>query len=328
MGMDDFIQNMENKNILMEPVVSDQVQVPFEISIEDAVKDLGQVRNLVMQIMDLHDRTAWANSPHDLLASFRVFSAGIFTQAWHHRHSREGLEEGVLIYCTAGKGYYRQGDQQWCIKPNDVLYCPPSSRHEYWADDEEPWSICWAHLSGPRLADYERLLELIKDGPVRHIGVGNNLPEAFRRMIQLFGPPYSDRQLLAIQSEAIGILGALAAIPQTMGTFPVQTQFVQEMKRLMEAQLHLPFDLAALAKSSGYHPGYFIRLFRQVEGVPPGLYFNRRKMHHACSLLIDPNLQIQKIAELVGFSDPLYFSKAFKKIIGTSPAAYRRLNRE
>jgi AraC-like DNA-binding protein len=130
--------------------------------------------------------------------------------------------------------------------------------------------------------------------------------------------------MLAIQSEAIGILGCIASTPATMGALPVQTQFVQKMKQLMETRINQPFDLTSLAKESGYHPGHFIRLFRQVEGVTPGTYFSRRKMQHACSLLNDPSLQVQRIAECVGFTDPLYFSRAFKKVIGMSPATYRR----
>jgi AraC-like DNA-binding protein len=69
--------------------------------------------------------------------------------------------------------------------------------------------------------------------------------------------------------------------------------------------------------------GYFIWLFRQVEGVPPGTYFNRRKMQYACSLLSDSSLKVQHIAELPDFAAPFYFSKAFKKIIGMSPVAWR-----
>lgn len=290
---------------------------------QDIANSLNHIRSIKLQIMDHKAREAWANSPHSLLASLCVFSAGIFTEAWQHRRARKNLGEGILIYCTAGRGHYRQGNQEWTVNPNDILYCPPQSDHEYWADEQDPWSICWVHLSGPRLSDYESLLGLVKNGPIHHIGVRNDLPDAFRRIIQLHGNPHDNLHLLAIQSEAIGILGAIAGTPKMMAEHPVQTHFVQEMKRLMESQLNRPFDLAALAKSSGYHPGYFIRVFRQIEGVPPGTYFNRRKMQYACSLLSNPTLKIQHIAELAGFSDPFYFSKAFKKIIGMSPGSYR-----
>ncbi len=52
-------------------------------------------------------------------------------------------------------------------------------------------------------------------------------------------------------------------------------------------------------------------------------YFNRRKMLHARALLHVPGLPIKVIAARLGYDDPLYFSKSFKRITGESPTAYR-----
>jgi YesN/AraC family two-component response regulator len=47
-------------------------------------------------------------------------------------------------------------------------------------------------------------------------------------------------------------------------------------------------------------------------------------MREAKRLLADKSLAVYEVAARVGFDDPYYFSKAFKKATGLSPAAFRR----
>ena len=43
----------------------------------------------------------------------------------------------------------------------------------------------------------------------------------------------------------------------------------------------------------------------------------------ACQLLLHTNMKINQVALKLGFDDPYYFSRIFKKIVGTSPKDYR-----
>lgn len=53
-------------------------------------------------------------------------------------------------------------------------------------------------------------------------------------------------------------------------------------------------------------------------------YYTTIKIEKAKQLLSDPNaLKLKEISVLTGFSDPYYFSKVFKKMVGTSPSQYR-----
>lgn len=47
-------------------------------------------------------------------------------------------------------------------------------------------------------------------------------------------------------------------------------------------------------------------------------------MERAKELLADTSMTNGEIAELLGYKDPLYFSRAFKKYVGKSPNAYRK----
>lgn len=71
-------------------------------------------------------------------------------------------------------------------------------------------------------------------------------------------------------------------------------------------------------------PNAFIRFFKRMTGITPQKYFTGRKIERASFLLEYHDMSIEKIADMLGFSDRYHFSKVFKKIIGTGPAAYRK----
>lgn len=64
---------------------------------------------------------------------------------------------------------------------------------------------------------------------------------------------------------------------------------------------------------------YLSHLFRDEMDMPFSDYVNKVRMEESKRLLKDNTLKIQEVAELVGFKDSSYFSKAFKKYYGVSP---------
>jgi len=78
------------------------------------------------------------------------------------------------------------------------------------------------------------------------------------------------------------------------------------------------------ANICGVSEGYFYRLFRERYGMTPVEYRNRIRISHAKSMLRNTEMSIGKIAAFVGFEDPLYFCRVFKKHIGISPKYFRK----
>lgn len=270
------------------------------------------------------ERLQWIALGSPVLNALRVFSCGSFMEARGHRMEREGLPEGVLLYCTEGKGYYRQDNDEYEVKPGDLLYCPPLSHHRYWADAETPWTIHWMHLSGDLLPHYEALLGLIERGPIRHIGIHDEIIADFTRLI--INPPLSGADAsccFRIQANAITILGDLAALPRNIADITAAYGPVQRAIVLMRASLDQPFSLLRFAREAGYGSRHFFRQFRRVTGLTPGDWFIQQKMHRARELLTVPKIRVKDVALRLGYADPLYFSRLFKRDSGISPEAYR-----
>ena len=67
----------------------------------------------------------------------------------------------------------------------------------------------------------------------------------------------------------------------------------------------------------------FYQHFKEWAGVSPNEYRTNMRISAAKSMLRNSAISVREIAEQVGFSDPYYFSRCFRKAVGCSPRAYR-----
>lgn len=81
--------------------------------------------------------------------------------------------------------------------------------------------------------------------------------------------------------------------------------------------------IAELAAGLGVSAGWLFRAFRRRTGVTPQAFLQRERMTRAGHLLSAGGLSVARVAELVGFADPLYFSRAFRRHHGRPPSALR-----
>ena len=78
-----------------------------------------------------------------------------------------------------------------------------------------------------------------------------------------------------------------------------------------------------IALDLGLHENYVSTLFRSEYGETLSGVIEKKRIEKACELLRNTNMKVLSIAELVGYSSDVSFRRAFKKIMGMSPAEYR-----
>ncbi len=79
------------------------------------------------------------------------------------------------------------------------------------------------------------------------------------------------------------------------------------------------FDIASVIADTGYTDDYFRTLFKAKKGVTPLQYLLSLRLENAHGLLKTGGFTVREIAQASGFSDPLYFSRFYKKRYGVSP---------
>ena len=99
-----------------------------------------------------------------------------------------------------------------------------------------------------------------------------------------------------------------------------QNRLVEYIDGHLDEEISLK-DLANIANLSPYH---FARAFKRSFGEPPHHYLNGRRIERAKALLEDPARSVTEIALVVGFADPVSFTAAFHRLVGTTPTKYRR----
>lgn len=124
------------------------------------------------------------------------------------------------------------------------------------------------------------------------------------------------------------VADALLAVPDEGWPVSPMDGRVRGAVRRIEQEPGASVTVAQLAREAGMSEGGFIRLFTRHAGIPPRAYHMRARIAKSCRLLAQTDLSIDQIAERCGFWDRNYFTRIFKRMSYTTPAAFRRQRQE
>jgi AraC family transcriptional regulator len=129
--------------------------------------------------------------------------------------------------------------------------------------------------------------------------------------------PEDDLQVESLVSE---LLGAIACKPESCRIAPLWLRRVQEK---LNSDFCSRITLDDLALEAGVHPVHLSRVFRRCLKKGIGDYVHRLRVRQACERMFDVEASLADISAELGFSDQSHFSRAFRSITGTTPAAFR-----
>ena len=98
------------------------------------------------------------------------------------------------------------------------------------------------------------------------------------------------------------------------------------LKALMEIDPFMPWSLERMADHADISVSRLHAIFREEFDETPHIWLSDTRMKKICALLAHSSLAIAEIADRAGFSDQTALTRAMKKMLGTTPAAYRRAN--
>ena len=134
---------------------------------------------------------------------------------------------------------------------------------------------------------------------------------------------------ISLATEPDACIGQL--VPQLL-SLPQASSHKQGIDDLAEAlvqylDLNYPQQISidALARQYGISTRYLNKIFKEQTGTRPSEYLLNLRMERAKQMLAaNPDAMIKDIANSVGYTDPLYFSKVFQKSTGHWPTEYQQ----
>lgn len=101
-------------------------------------------------------------------------------------------------------------------------------------------------------------------------------------------------------------------------------QLAEQIEKYLQDNISQNITLQMLADYTGRSKVYLCRIFKELRNMTPIDYLTHLKIQRAQQLIREyREIPLQKLSELLGFSDVYYFSKVFKRIVHLSPSEFR-----
>lgn len=237
---------------------------------------------------------------------------------------QKGRRDYQILYVANGKTHFWfDGRKEIVSAGYMVLYKPEEiQKYVYYLEDNP--EVFWIHFTGSDVKNILAYHGISLDEHVFYCGVLPDYKALFRKIIQeLQLCRYGYEDYIASLFNDILLLVDRQQHEQKKATGNVQEQ-IERAAAYFNENYNTKISIDDYAESLHISTNWFIHNFKQYAGMSPAQYILSLRMVNAQSLLERTTHNIKEISEIVGYENPLYFSRVFKKEIGKSPAQYRK----
>jgi len=244
------------------------------------------------------------------------------------RYYWDGLQRGnremfIWQYTLKGEGRLRTEKGDFRLPPGRAFWVHVPGPHVYFLPrSSASWEFVYVTLTGSELIRLGLLLEQ-RFGNVFSHSCGSPTVNAAENMLSEYRQLYPGSRFRASQL-AYQFLMTLWDELETGTPLPPGKRLLTQLDSyLLQHPEKMP-EIGKLATRFGCSRSHFSRLIRSASGVSPQGYASRQKMLFAVRILQTEAVSVKEVAARVGFADPSYFCRVFRRIMGDSPAQYRR----
>ena len=252
--------------------------------------------------------------------TYRLSSKYKLPTWWHN-----GRIDWQLLYVASGKAhFYIKGQEIIVTAGNMVLFQPKQEMHyEYFGKDKP--EVYWVHFTGSQVRGILKRHEVPLDNNVFYAGNSPTYAFLFKEMItELQTCRVGYDSLLSMYLEQIFVLIQRSRLDKT----PVVSSHLQEemgiARRYFQEHYNEDINIEEYALSRNMSVSYFLKKFKEVTTKSPMQYILAIRINNAVSLLESTDYNVTEISTIIGYDNPLYFSRIFKKQKGISPSDYRK----
>lgn len=235
----------------------------------------------------------------------------------------------IIHLITAGKGRYTVGDAVYDLEAGQGFLIEPEVQTFYQADEKDPWSYLWIGFGGSRAKEY-----------LADIGLGGG-QKIFRcertGELKVMLVDILKRNTYSVENEFLresflysffAVLSGGIRSEEISKNEHSENVYVQKALEFIQNNYHYGIQVSDIADYVGVTRGYLHTLFTKELGQSPKDYLANFRITRAAELLAVTELSIEGVAQSCGYTDPLAFSKLFKRRVGKTPSVYRKTDRE
>lgn len=264
-----------------------------------------------------------------ITSNFFITDLGYFPKAnYHYRKRKKSHSDFIFIYCIEGTGWVKIDHIKTTIKPNEYFIIPKNIAHSYKSNNNDPWSIYWLHFDGIIAENlYNRYIE--KSIKNKIIPFNSNRIMLFNQIFEIFNNNFLDAQLEYANILSLNFISAFIYNKiDSSESLPNDENLVSLITEFLNNNIDKSIKSEDIAKEFKFSTSYIQNLFKIRTGYSLIHFFNLKKIQKGCEYLNYTDLSIKEISIKLGFNDPLYFSRLFKKYMGISPKTYKIIHNE
>lgn len=262
----------------------------------------------------------------------RILSAGTYQlhtwpklPTWRPR----GRVDWQLIYISAGEGHFILDGREIIISAGNMVLYQPKQEQRYFFLGENSSQYWFVHFTGTQVRNILKHYNIPLDGYVLHTGISYEYEDLFKKMrdeLVECSPEYEEMLALLFRELLITINRRMhEGAPRIAGFTQDEVTYA---KNYFREHYNEDINIERYAASRNMSTSLFNKCFRSITGVSPMKFVLDVRMRNAQILLETTDGTISEIALLVGYDNPMYFSRVFRKEKGLSPLKYRKAYRD
>jgi AraC family transcriptional regulator of arabinose operon len=241
------------------------------------------------------------------------------------------LSNSMYFWFERGSGKVWFGDPSnvYLFKTGDLILIPQGIQHGIEGTSNEEPHVYAVHFHASLFSgvDLISMLGFPLHLPRRAGAPYKQTSDQLVREYAIKAPGWTKSMANDIYSVLLYMIRNDADKFRPLATVDHQTHLPRLLPVLKWIEAHLSSNevtIADLARQVYISETHFRRLFNNVFGMSPIQFIRRRRIERACTLLRTTDLPIKQVAQRCGFAEDAFFSRVFNRIVGTSPAAYRK----
>lgn len=224
-----------------------------------------------------------------------------------------------IIYILNGKCVTETNGNETVLNEGNMVLFLPGEKQKYIFKKEDKPISCYLHFSGTGCDKILKNLGFMENRVLR-MPRSQAIETAFKKLSDEYylKKPFYEEMCNAYLLELFAIIGRKISYTDKKAYVSHKAE-IDEVCRQIIDEYTISRPVEYYASKCHLSVSRFHYVFKEATGFSPVEYINKVRIERAEDLLNNTNLTISEISDMVGFSDPNYFRRIFKKYTRISP---------